>query len=186
MVKRINYDKVARELGEMLEPQFGGITVEVAHNERWDRMCVTFGWDGFAELLPEERFYRLTRVIPEAFRGQYLAGFAWLELAPGETIDAFLKHPRSEDIAPKEGTVYRGLARVGFFDALASAMGPSPDTACTGDLSQTLAVLNAEKYSPAKIRDAKLVFIRHRAYCDCQVLMTALPALTEAYDKVAG
>ncbi len=184
--KKIDAKGIENELEAVLKPAFPGVVVEVGCNDRWDRMCVTFRWAGFETLLPEERFHRLMTVIPVELRERSLAGFVWLELAPHETLDSFVKLPRSEDIAPREATVYRGLAKAGFFEALEEPMGPSPKASCGGDFSRSLAVLAKKKFSEAKVREAKLVFIRHRAFCDCQVLLTALPALTQAYERAAG
>ena len=119
------------ELTDMLEGRFPGIAVEVAHSARWNRMSVTFRWAGFGDLLPEERFQRLAGAIPDPFREAKLLGFVWLELAPEETIDAFLKLPRSEDVAEREVSIYGKLAAGGFFLALKKAMGNSPQKSCT-------------------------------------------------------
>ena len=173
------------DLAAILANQFPGLTVHVAHNQRWNRMCATFRWAGFAALLPEERFHRLVEVISEDFRATRMKQFVWLELAPGETLDAFMRLPRSEDVADREVEVYAGLMEAGFFDSLEKVMGPSPETDCPGDFSKAEAVLSAKKSSPTKIRDAKLVFIRHGAYCDCQVLHTAQPALAELHATAA-
>ncbi len=171
--------KLEMDLVTMLARSFPGLTVEVGHSDRWDRMCVTFRWPGFAGLLPEERFQRLVCVIPEQYRQTRLDGFIWLELAPGETIDDFLREPRSEDMADKEASIHAELVRISFFDALREALGSSPKTACTGGFAKSVEVLVAKQYSDLKIRDARLVFIRHGAYCDCQVLESVRAALTE-------
>jgi hypothetical protein len=181
MTTRTRTAALETKLAAMLAESFPGLTVEVGHSKRWKRMCVTFRWDGFAGLLPEERFFRLTRVIPEGFREAHLKGFVWLELAPDETVDAFLALPRSEDAADREPELYAALLRIGFFDSLREAMGSSPGEQCRGDFSQADAVLAAAQSSPAESRGAKLVFIRHGVYCDCQILETVQPALAEAY-----
>jgi len=161
----------------MLAPSFDGIQVEAAHNERWNRMCVTFRWPGFVGLLPEERFQRLARVIPEGFRQSRLAGFVWLELAPNESIDAYLRLPRSEDIADREKTICARLAQLSFFESLAGSLGVNPADHCPGDFSATITLLGALGFLPSEVQDAKLVFIRHSAYCDCQVIETVQPAV---------
>jgi hypothetical protein len=181
MTTRTRTATIQTKLAAMLAEPFPGLTVEVGHSERWKRDCVTFRWDGFAGLLPEERFHRLTRMIPEGFRESHLKGFVWLELAPDETIDAFLALPRSEDAADREPDVYATLQRIGFFDALLEAMAPSPGEVCRGDFSYAEAILATEKLTPPEVRNAKLVFIRHGVYCDCQILETVQPALAELY-----
>ena len=183
---RLKRDKnLEKELEAMLAPNFSGITIEAAHSDRWQRMCATFRWSGFASLLPEERFHRLVGAIPAEFREARLAGFVWVELAPDEDIDAFLKLPRSEDIANEEATIYAGLSEVRFFAALANMMGRAPGKKCGGDFERVQFVLSAKGYSPGRIRDAKLVFIHQGTYCDCQVLQTAEAELAKLYADVA-
>jgi len=170
-----------RELTEMLSGPFPGIAVEVAHSARWKRMSVTFRWEGFRDLLPEERFQRLAAAIPDPFREAKLLGFIWLELAPNETIDSFLKLPRSEDVAAREICIYDKLEGVGFFAALKKAMGRSPQKSCTGDFAKAAQLLEEAGWKADAVRDAKLVFIHHGAYCDCQIVETVGPALQELY-----
>lgn len=185
MMRISDDEKLSEELGVRLAPKFPGVTVEVGTSDRWERKCVTIRWAGFADLLPEERFHRLATVIPKTFRDQRMRGFVWLELAPEETVDGFLKLPRSEDIADREADIYAGLVKCGFFDALGKTVGPSPEMNCRGAFQQVLKVLSAKKYSPARAHDARLAFIRHGAYCDCQVLLTARPSLDEQHAGAA-
>lgn len=175
--------KLESELTELLSPSFPGIHVSVDHSDRWDRMCVMFTWEGFTDLLPEERFHRLVTHIPEKVRETKLAGFVWLELAKGESIDEFLHLPRSEDVADREEGIYNTLLKAKFFDTLKQSLKPSPAKACKGDFVHVAKVLAERKYTPAKIRDAKLVFIRHGAYCDCQVVDTIQAELAKKHAK---
>jgi hypothetical protein len=168
---------LASELETMLAPVFGAITVEVEHSERWDRMCVTFRWAGFESLLPEERFHRLAQVIPAGFRESRLRGFVWLELGPSETVDAYLRLPRSEDVAKREKAICSQLARLRFFKALSESLGANPLERCPGDFSRTLCLLAAFGSTSSDIQDARLLFIRHGAFCDCQVLESVEPAV---------
>ncbi len=172
-----NERKLEMDLVAMLARKFPGLTVKVGRCARLDRKSVTFSWAGFADLLVEERFQRLAAVIPGTFRKRRLSGFVWYELSPSETLEEFLKKPRSEDMADQEGGIYDGLLRVAFFDALRRSLGSAPADACPGDFSLSARVLAAEQFSAAKIRDAKLTFIRHGVFCDCQVLETVQPAL---------
>jgi len=170
-------DDLASKVSAALAETYPGVTVEVGRIERWDRPCITVRWAGFADLLPEERFQRVVKALPDKLRKAALSGYIWLELAPGESIDAFLKHPRSEDIAGKEREIHNHLKKLGFYEALASTMGGSPKTSCGGDFGQSIATLRDRKATAAKQRDARLLFIRHGAFCDCQVLETILPEL---------
>ena len=185
MADRRKHEALQSELVAMLEPTFRGITVEIRRGERWKRMCVTFRWPDFAELVPEERFHRLVGVIPDDFCKERLGGFLWLELAPGETIDDYLKLPRSEDVADRERDICAGLIEVHFFELLGRSLGPSPDKKCPGDFSISAGVLGERGYSTAKIREAKLAFIRHGCYCDCQALLSAQPAFAESHAGAA-
>lgn len=169
------------ELAKMIADRFGDMTVSVERSARWDRMCVTFTWNGFAGLLTEERFQRLTAVIPEDFRRQRMKGFVFLELAPGEKVEDALKSPRSEDVADREGEIYASLEEVDFFDALTKALDGDPLKNCPGDFSKTSGVLKEKKFAAAKIIDAKLVFIRRGAYCDCQAITTIRGELQKAH-----
>ncbi len=173
--------ELGSELAAMLAPTFPGMTVSVEHNERWDRLCATFRWGGFKGLLPEERFHRLVNAILAEFRESRLKGIVWLELAPGESTDDFLKLPRSEDVADKEASVYAGLRDSGFFESLEETLGNDPRKTCPGDFSRSEAVLSTKKLSAAKRRDAKLVFIRHGAYCDCQVIQSVQAVLAKVH-----
>ncbi len=177
--------KLEAELTESVEAKLPGVTVEVGLSERWKRMCVTFRWTGFAGLLPEERFQRLVRVIPETFREERLGGFVWLELTPDESIEEFLAFPRSEDMADRESAIYAALVKSGFFDRLAKALGPSPDKTCGGDFAEAIAALSSKSAAAVTATDAKLVLIRHGVYCDCQVLQSAQPELADLYAGVA-
>ncbi|MFQ5415113.1 MAG: hypothetical protein ACE5E6_11710 [Phycisphaerae bacterium] len=181
MLDRKVQDSLATELEALLGKHFAGITVDVAPSARWNRPCATFRWSGFAGLLPEERFHRLVNVIPEPFRASRMKGLVWLELAPGETVDAYLKLPRSDEVAGREASIYAGLVQVDFFDALNAALDPSPQQRCPGDFSSTADVLARKGFASDRIRDAKLSFILHGAYCDCQVLLTVRHELATAY-----
>ena len=171
--------KLEMDLVALLARSFPGMTVEARHSKRWDRMCLTFRWAGFADLLPEERFQRLLAVISESFREERLSGCVWLELAQGETIDEFLKMPRSEDIADREDAIFADLQDRGFFDTLREAMNPTPAKVCKGDFSSTVGALSKGRSADKITRDAKLLFIHHGAYCDCQVLAEVESALSK-------
>lgn len=174
-------NRLADELTRLLADSFPGIDVEAGFSERWQRPCVTFRWAGFADLLPEERFQRLVQVIPEEVRLTDLAGYVWLELAPLETVDAFLSYPRSEDVAGKDSVIYSALARCGFFDRLQARLSGQPMEHCGGDFRAVEAVLEECRVRPALVRDAKLLFILLGAYCDCQVIESILPALQKRF-----
>ncbi len=174
-------DNLAAALTAVLAPAYPGITVEVGPNERWNRPCITVRWAGFADLLPEERFQRLVKELPDDLRKRALSGFIWLELAAKETVDEFLKLPRSEDVEAKAGTIHRSLNKLGFYEALTSSMGRSPQAVCAGNFAQSIAVLKKKKAAESKRRDARLLFIRQGAYCDCQIIETVRAELDKQY-----
>ncbi|MHC5112309.1 MAG: hypothetical protein ACYTHJ_20825 [Planctomycetota bacterium] len=177
--------KLAGELLSMLADKFEGIEIDVSISDRWKRPCVTFSWNGFEGLLPEERFQRLAQFIPESFRGERMAGVIWLELVSGESIEDFLKHPRSEDIEQREREIYYKMREGGLFDLLAKELGGSPERNCEGGFAKTLAAIKRSKGLTVTAEEAKLVFIRHGVYCDCQVLQGAQPALAQLYAGAA-
>jgi hypothetical protein len=177
--------KLEMELVAKLARTFPGMTVEVGNSARWNRMCVTFRWVGFAKLLPEERFHRVVSVLPERFRKDRLDGFVWMELTPSETVEEFLKLPRSEDVTVKEARIYAGLVRAGYFDTLRESLGSTPEENCPGDFSTTVAILDTGRFTPRKITEAKLLFIRHGAFCDCQVLQSVQAALEQRHAGAA-
>jgi len=186
MASKTGDKQLATELTSLLEDSFPGISIEVdEHHPRWQRRCLVFRWEGFNELLPEERFHRLLQVIPEEYRTKKLIGAVWLELGPKETLEEFLQSPRSEDVADAEPDLYRKLIKGNVFGTLDVSMGSSPEGTCTGDFSKTLGILRGNSFSREQIRDARLVFIRHGAYCDCQVLTTAQPALARLHAGAA-
>jgi len=181
----VAFERLKHELLEILSAKFPGIEIEVENSAKWDRPCVTFRSKEFAGLLPEERFQRLAAVIPTEFREQKMAGLVWVELAEGESLEAFLKLPRSEDIAEREAEIYGQLARVKLFELLKEAMGTSPDRRCMGDFREMERLLTIKRFPADGIRDAKLLMIRHRAYCDCAILLTAQAELARLYADAA-
>jgi hypothetical protein len=170
------HEQLAADLHALLGACLPGIDIRVEHSERWQRLSVVFRWEGFRALLPEERFERLTRIIPTRFRRQRLRGFVWLELAPGQTMDEFLALPRSDEVADRGDSILRALVAAGLLDRLSSALGSYPRANCTGGFSLTERTLCAGGWTAREVTDAKLFFIMHGAYCDCQAAVTLRPA----------
>ncbi len=185
MKKEPSKKTLESELTGLLAPRFSGIRVEIGKNRRWYRPCVTFRWSGFDGLLPEERFQRLVSVLPAKLREEQMTGFIWLELTETETVDEFLKLPRSEDIANREAEIYAELVRVDLFDSLAKALGSPPERKCEGDFREMLRVLKAKRFGANRLVDARLLMIRHHAFCDCQVLLTARDKLAKLFADAA-
>jgi len=179
MPRKTNHSVVRDELTKLLSARFSGIEIGVEQSARWDRLCVTFRWDGFADMLPEERFRRLLMHIPEKCREGILRGAVWLELAPGETVDEYLAMPRSDDIVGREKTIAHRLIRSGFFEELERKVGPLPVEQCMASFAVSRELLRKRGFSPRESQEACLLFIRHGAYADCEVLLQARPAILE-------
>ncbi|MCH7720923.1 MAG: hypothetical protein IH988_08030 [Planctomycetes bacterium] len=150
-----------------------GIDITLGHSERWNRPCIEFRWDGFARLLPEERFRRIMGPLPDQYYEERMRGCVCLELAPGEDLEAFLALPRSEDIVQDESRIARRLLEAEFFGKLEAQLGPSPMDSCPGSLQGSRQLLRSLRFSAAQVERACLVLIRHRSYCDCEILMRA-------------
>lgn len=183
MPSKKQQQSIRKMLLEILEPVLPGIEVDVGRSQRWQRMSVTFRHPSFAELLPEQRFRQLRSVIPEKFNEKHLRGAVWFELAPGETPEDLRQAPRSDDMADQEPTIACKLFDCGFFWALEEAMSESPIETCGGRFATCKKVLTAKGITGRGQRDACLVFIRQGAYCDCEVLLAARPALTKLYGR---
>ena len=173
MPKKNPYTELQAKLTRLLAEKFPGITIEVGRSEQWDRTALTFRWEGFDGLLPEERFHRLFHSIPEDVYEKHLQGCVWHELGGRESIEQFLKLPRSEDVRDREPRVIRKLTGIRFFEALAEALGEEPTSRCGGDFSTVRRILAAKKLSKPALRDALLVLMRNGAFCDCEALFNA-------------
>lgn len=165
--------RLQKELTGLLAGQFPGLTVEVGHSDRWGRTALTFRWAGFTDLLPEERFHRLFHSIPEELYEARLRGCVWVELGAGETVEEFLKLPRSSEMEDQEPRIIERLLGVGFFDQLAEVLGDHPAAACKGDFASARRILSDKRNSKVDLRDALLVLMRSGAFCDCEALFNA-------------
>ena len=183
MPKAKGHQFIRDKLLEFLEPTLKGIEIEVSRSQRWKRTALTFRHRAFADWLPEQRFRWLVQLIPPEFFEKHLRGAVWFELAPGETEEDLMRAKRSEDVADDEPRMARRLLKAGFFEALEGQMGESPIETCGGAFEVTRKVLTAQKIIGDQQRDACLVFIRNQAYCDCEVLLAARPALVRRYGR---
>ncbi len=173
MSRKNPHQRLQAKLAKLLSEKFPGLAIEVGRRAQCDRTALTFRWAGFNDLLPEERFRQLFHNIPEGFYEEHLRGCVWFELGNGESVDDFLKLPRSEDVGDKEPRVIEGLAKVGFFKALAAELGEEPMASCGGDFTVVRRVLTAAKLNKSALRDALLVLMRNGAFCDCEALFNA-------------
>jgi len=158
-----------------------GIEISIAHSDRWKRSAIEFRWEGFAGLLPEERFRRIMGALPDHFYATRMRGLVCLELVPGEELEAFLALPHSEDVAQDEPRIVRRMVKAKFFDKLEALLGATPVDACKGGLQGSRKLLQSLRFSAVQVERACLVLIRHRSYCDCEVLMRARPELLKKF-----
>lgn len=152
-----------------------GIELEVGVNPRWDRLCFTFRWKGFDDLLLEERFRKVARMIPGDYFEKHCQGAVWLELTPGESIDEYLKQPRSEDIDAAIPKIWKQLGEIEFFSRLEDEMVRIPPAECPDDLSVSKRVLRASNLKEGDVRECCLAFIRQNVYTDWEVLKAVRP-----------
>ncbi|MCP4250548.1 MAG: hypothetical protein GY778_26185 [bacterium] len=181
MAETTQHQRIRKKLLEILEPHLPGIEIDVGQARRWKRLTLTFRHERFGPLLPEQRFRSLLQMIPTEFYEGELRGAVWFELAPGEKQEDILRARRSDDVADDEPAIAQRLFDVGYFEALEKALGPRPVETCGGDFAKVREVLAAQEIVEAEQRDACLVFIRQGAYCDCDVLLAAKPALAKLY-----
>lgn len=181
MARKNSQEKLKEQLLGLVAEACPGMTVELGHSERWDRPLVTFTWAGFSGLLPEERYHRLARLIPESFRREDMRGYVWLELVPDEDLEQFLKMPRSEDIKSRRQEIYNGLLRADFFSTLSEAMDGQPVENCGGGFQKLRECLKLKRFSAKHIDEAKMLFICYGAFCDCQAVVTIQPKLEEEF-----
>ena len=180
MARRQSDRVIENRLQETLRARFTDMTVQASRSPRWKRLVLTFRWSGFDELLPEERFQRLLNAIPGPFYVNQLRECVWFELGTGESLEEYMKLPRSEDVEPQAARVLEQLQRVGFFKALGDALGDQPASTCRGDFSVTRELLRSLNFDAESVRRAILVLIGRGVCCDCKVTGELRPVLPKA------
>lgn len=156
-----------RTLVQLLEPAMKGVSVDVSATSRWNRPMVTVRWAGFSGLLAEQRFRRVMRCIPQDALERDFRGMVWFELTPGETVEDYLKMPRSEDVRAQAERLLTELRQKKFFDRL-RALNAASD--CGDDFTRVRKVLRALRYSVAQTERMCLAMLSLGRYCDCEVL----------------
>jgi hypothetical protein len=175
MSSQKDHGHIEQELHKFLDPHCPGIKITVALSPRWKRLCLEFRWNGFANLLPEERFRLMAKHVPPEFVARNCADAVWVELTPAESIEEYLKLPRSEDVADRAAAILKSLSDSDFFAALEDELVRVPPADCPDDFTFSRRVLSAKSATPAEVRDACLVFMHHRAYNDWEVLREVRP-----------
>jgi hypothetical protein len=166
---------LAEDLKDFVEPVCPGVTVGVAESPRWKRTCLTFRWEGFRNLLLEERFRLVARQIPPDYFARNCRDAVWCELTPEETLEQFLAQPRSEDVVGRLPEIWRTLHRLKFFAVLEDELVRIPASQAPDDFTVTKRVLAARQASPDDARDALLAFMHCQAYTDWEVLRQVRP-----------
>jgi hypothetical protein len=167
--------QLKKDLLSYVGKQCEGIELNVEISPRWDRLCFTFRWDGFDDLLLEERFRKVARLIPGDYFEKHCQGVVWLELTAGESIDEYLKQPRSEDVDAELPDIWKQLAEIEFFSRLEDEMVRISPADCPDDLSVSKRVLRASKLPEKDVRRSCLAFIRQAVFTDWEVLKAIRP-----------
>lgn len=175
MSPQSDHAQIEQQLHKLLDAHCPDIHIHVAVSPRWNRLCLEFRWNRFTGLLPEERFRLLAKHVPPEFITRNCADAVWVELTPDESIDDYLKLPRSEDVAGRAKAILQDLTERDFFAALEDELVRVPPADCPDDFTISKRVLAAKNASPAEVRDACLVFMHHRAYNDWEVLREVRP-----------
>jgi len=175
MARAHNSKQIASELTVFLAEHCPGMTVDVGMSNRWKRRCLTFTWPGFKDLLPEERYRLVLRHIPPEFVEKHCTGAVWLELTPGESVDDYLKLPRSEDVDSKLPQIWKQLREWRFFELLEDELVRVPPSQAPDDFSHSKHVLDARGATAQQRQDACLAFMRQQAYNDWEVLRKVRP-----------
>lgn len=175
MAQAKSHSQLQEDLQRFVEGKCPGVQVAVEHSDRWKRTCFTFRWAGFEELLLEERFRLLAKCVPPDFFQAHCAEAVWLELTPGEDIDAFLAQPRSEDVDEQLDDIWSRLETMRFFEALEDELVRIPPRECPDDFTVSRRVFAAKNATDDETRDALLAFMRQKAYNDWEVLRQVKP-----------
>ncbi len=168
---RENDPDIQKLIESHVADQLPGVTIEVSFAKRWQRQMVVARWEGFAGLLAEQRFRRLVACIPAQVFERDLAGMVWFELTPDESVDDYMKMPRSADVANRRSELIAAMKKSGLVARLEEQLGDEPEDACGGAFELTRAVLKDAGLTPKKIESACLCLIGLGAYCDCQALL---------------
>jgi len=168
-------DRVRHLVAEHVVASLEGAEAEVKPPGRWKRPTVLIRWKGFAGLLAEQRFRLVLQRIPQDVLEGGLAGLIWFELAPGETVDDYLKMPRSEDVAQDAPGLVAELKKKGFSEALRQELGRKPTASCKDNFTRSRNVLKGLGFGDGPTADSLLALIHQGAYCDCEALSLTAP-----------
>ncbi len=175
MIAQKDYQSVQRELEGHLRKRLNRVSVRIGEGIHYRGVNVVVTWSGFAGLLPEQRFHHVVRAIPGEYYDRHLReGIVWFELAPGESAEAYMRMPRSEDVAAEEGRIAERLRQMGFWEEFLAAAGLRPHEASADGFVESGRILREAGEDEEAVRKACLFFIRQGAYCDAHLLAEGL------------
>ncbi len=166
--------KIESELRSFVRNAYPAMTVRVEWVQSGpEHLAIYFIDASFRNLYPQQRYHKLTSVIPRAYIEDRLSGSEWSELAPGESPES-LRLPDDNLVSSITPHVSLALKNRGFFKVLDDTLCPiSPDlevVRCQGDFSNSKAALLASAFPESDHDDVFGVLMALGAYCDCEVL----------------
>jgi hypothetical protein len=166
--------KIESELHAFVRDAYPAMTVRVERVQSGAaHLAIYFIDASFRNLYPQQRYHKLTSVIPAVYIEDRLSGSAWFELAPGESPET-LRLPDDDLISSITPDVSQALKNRGFFKALDDTLCRiSSDlkvARCKGDFSNSKAALLASGFPESDHDDVFGVLMALGAYCDCEVL----------------
>jgi len=172
--------KIESELRSFVQEAYPAMTVRVESVQPGaERLAIYFIDASFRDLYPQQRYHKLTSLIPPAYIENQLSCSEWFELAPGESPET-LRLPDDDLISSITPDVSLALKNRGFFKVLDDTLCPvSPDlegVRCKGDFSNSKSALLACGFPESDYDDVFGVLMALGAYCDCEVLYNAAEA----------
>jgi hypothetical protein len=166
--------KLESELRSFIRNAYPAMTVRVERVQTSaEHLAIYFIDASFRDLYPQQRYHKLTSLIPPAYIEDRLSGSEWFKLAPGESPET-LRFPDDDLISSITPHVSLVLKNRGFFKVLDDTLCPiSPDlevVQCKGDFSNSKAALLACGFSGGDYDDVFGVLMAIGAYCDCEAL----------------
>jgi hypothetical protein len=166
--------KIESELHSFVRDAYPAMTVRVERVQSGaEHLAIYFIDASFRNLYPQQRYHKLTSVIPAAYIEDRLSGSEWFELAPGESPET-LRLPDDDLISSITPDVSQALKNRGFFKVLDDTLCPISlaleGVRCKGDFSNSKAALLASGFPESDHDDVFGVLMALGAYCDCEVL----------------
>ena len=184
MIRKKDYNAVAKQLREHLSARFDDVDVQIGDDIHYKGVNVVITTRVFDGLLPEQRYHHVVRSLPPEFYEKHLrGGVVWFELAPKQDPRDYMKMPRSEDVAGKAERIEKRLADAGFNDRFAASTADHADTLSRDDFVLAKRLLAELGLSKSEIQDAALFFILRGSFCDADLAKEeAVPSLQSVED----